>query len=183
MKKLTILITVMLLAILSAKAQWAVYDASNFQQTLRLVKEAGDQSQNLKNAFSEIKKANEMLTKISRTLSNISLIGEIMQDQVNLVGRASSIVVNLKKLNSYNPRALSAYKNEVDNIIKKNASSVELLKSFLREGLSMSDGERMQLVMKVGDETEKREGELRAVESRAKSALEISKMYDQMSRQ
>jgi hypothetical protein len=185
MKKLIqkcLVVTLLILSASQVKAQWAVFDANNFTQTLKLAGEAAQQTKYLSDTYKEIKKANEVLTKISNTLSNVSMISEIIQEQMTLVGRGTNILKNIRNNKNSSPRLLSQFTKNIDDIMIANKSNVEFLKSFMKEGLSMSDGERLQLALEVRKQTKERDAELKALDTHAKQVFETLGVYKSMKR-
>lgn len=183
MKKLIqkcLIVTLLILASSQVKAQWAVFDASNFAQTLKLAGEAAQQTKYLSDTFKEVKKANETLTKISNALTNVSIISEIVQEQMTLVGRGTNTLKNIRNHKNSNPKLLAQFTKNIDDIMLANKSNVEFLKSFMKEGLSMSDGERLQLALEVRKQTKERDAELRAIDSHARVVFETLGVYKSM---
>lgn len=164
------------------QAQWAVFDASNFTQTLKLAQETANQTKYLSDTYKEIRKANEVLTKISNTLTSITMINEIIQEQTTLVGRATNTLQNIRNHKNTNPRLLSQFTKSIDDIMIANKSNVEFLKSFMKEGLSMSDGERLQLALEVRKQTKQRDDELKQIDSRARVVFETLGVYKSMNK-
>lgn len=181
-KKVSLLAIVALLST-NAQAQWAVFDASNLAQSVKLVSEAVEQSRVLGDTYNELKKANEMFTQVSSKLKQVSIISEVMQEQVALMGRAGNLIMNLNTNAGNNYEIVSAFKKQTDEIIKMNNSNVEFLKTFLTDGLNMSDGERLQLALKVRQETKQRDDELKTLETRARATIDVLNLYDTMSSQ
>lgn len=172
----------MLLILISSQlqAQWAVFDASNLNQTIKLAQETSNQTKYLSDTYKEIKKANEVLTKVSNTLRNVSMISEIVKEQTTLVGRATNTINNIRGNKNTNPQLIAQFTNSIDEIMVANKSNVEFLKSFMKEGLSMSDGERLQLALEVRRETKERDQELRAIDARARVVFETLGVYNSM---
>lgn len=168
---------------IKAQAQWAVFDASNLAQTIKLVGEAAEQSRILGDTYDELKKANQMISEVSSKLKQVSLISEVMQEQVALMGRASNLIMNLNMNAGDNYDVVSAFKKQTDQIIKMNNANVEFLKTFLTDGLNMSDGERLQLALNIREETKRRDDELKSLESRAQATIDVLKLYDKMASQ
>lgn len=183
MKKLIKKCLVATLLVLSSNhlsAQWAVFDSSNFNQSLKLAGEAANQTKYLSDTFSEIKKANDALTKISSALSNISLISDIIQDQTTLVGRATNTIMNVKNHKNSNSVLVSQFTRGIDDIMVSNKRNIEFLKSFMKEGLSMTDGERLQLALEIRKETKLRDDELKQIDARARMVFETLGVYNSM---
>lgn len=184
MKKLIqkcLIVTLLTLSANHVNAQWAVFDASNFAQTAKLAESTAQQTKFLSDSYKEIKKANDILTKISSQMSNAQIISEIVQDQVNLVGRATNTLQNMRKHKYSNSKMINEFQRNIDDIMVLNKANIDFLRTFMQDGLSMSDGERLQLALEIRKETKIRESELRAIDSRAKSAFDTLKLYKSLS--
>lgn len=180
MKRLTLkclIATLLIFCASNVKAQWAVFDANNFAQSTKLAAEAANQTKYLSESYAEIKKANDLLTKISSQLTNLSIISDIVQEQISLVGRATNTINNIRNHKNTNAKLVSQIQSNIDDIMVSNKSNIEFLKSFMKDGFSMSDGERLQLALEVRKQTKEREKDLQAIDARARVTFETLAVY------
>lgn len=152
-------------------AQMVVTDVgnerANEERRIQLVKqlqEAQEQSTKLQTMRETLKKNLEMLQDVNDEVKNIYSIKSIAKKQAGIFNRANAIKKSVR--NNPNIETILYAEKATNQILEQTKGNIQQVSSILSSGVfNMGDGERITLLKKYEEDTDKSLGEMKAIES------------------
>ena len=149
----------------------AGFAAANKATTVKQLQEAAAQTVQLSKTYEQLKKANELYTKVSNTLRNVEMVQTLLGKQVDLVVNAGQALKGATKQKAVSAKSLNQLKQNINMVVESNRQNVNMIKELLSEGTyKMSDGDRIKLIMDIEKKTDEAQKKI----NRYRSAYETS---------
>ena len=173
--KRVILMTVMMMTLLSARAQMAVVDVGNIAQGTAANVKLASQIKELIEQGKKLDESLDFMRKVAAGIRNVAAVKELAERNVRLTRDCTSL---LKEVDSLDPGLASSVSRTVESILSNNATILSLSTQVLSTNLKMNDNERLQTLTLLAEKMRVQQRNLALCRHHVETGRDIKRMYD-----
>jgi hypothetical protein len=163
MKRTIILLSICISASITAYGQAGAsltYDVRNdinqtnqYLLSLKNFSESVTQTSTLTDIWNFFKRSEQLLNKVSSTVSNIIYVQNIIQSQLNLIRWYGYYTDQAKRMKGLDLQHLTSFTNNMASLLKQSKANLEVADNLMKDAFfKMSDAERIQALRKVQED-------------------------------
>lgn len=127
-----------------------VNQANQYLLSLKNFEQATEQSLHLKQIYDFAKKAEEVLSKVNRSLGDVTYVQSVVQRQVNQVRWYGYYISSAKSFKNVTASQLSTFTSKMNLFMEDSKGLLKMGQLFLRDDyFKMSDAERIRIFQEI----------------------------------